>query len=180
MDEELESLVVKVRADGAGFAREVAAMRRELSEGIGEGAGAAARGLENALLRATRNGRVGFDDLGRAALRTLGQIAAEALKIEVGGGGQGALTAAIAGLLGAPGRAVGGLVSPGKAYRVGEAGPETFVPASSGRIVPHGGGGRGPVNVTVNVAVPRDAGAPFMARTGAQIARQLRQVMGSV
>lgn len=42
-----------------------------------------------------------------------------------------------------PGRAVGGSVMPGQAYRVGEFGPETFVPTTAGRIVPKGAGGGG-------------------------------------
>jgi len=48
-------------------------------------------------------------------------------------------------------RAAGGPVERGEAYVVGEAGPELFVPASSGLIVPNGGlaavGGGGDVNV---------------------------------
>ena len=39
------------------------------------------------------------------------------------------------------GRATGGSVSAGQAYRVGEFGPETFIPNGSGRIVPRGGSG---------------------------------------
>lgn len=42
-----------------------------------------------------------------------------------------------------PGRAIGGSVMPGQAYRVGEFGPETFVPTTAGRIVPKGGTGGG-------------------------------------
>lgn len=53
-----------------------------------------------------------------------------------------------------PGRAVGGPVSAGRLYLVGERGPETFVPNSNGTIVPNGAGGG---NVTVNVSV--NAGA---------------------
>jgi hypothetical protein len=42
------------------------------------------------------------------------------------------------------GRATGGTVTAGQAYRVGEFGPETFIPNGvSGRIVPNGGGGGG-------------------------------------
>jgi len=42
------------------------------------------------------------------------------------------------------GRAAGGTVTAGQAYRVGEFGPETFIPNGvSGRIVPNGGGGGG-------------------------------------
>lgn len=46
------------------------------------------------------------------------------------------------GLLGAllTGRQGGGPVNAGQAYRVGEAGPELFVPNVSGRIMPHGAG----------------------------------------
>jgi hypothetical protein len=44
-------------------------------------------------------------------------------------------------------RAAGGSVSAGQAYRVGEFGPEVFVPNSSGRIVPNAGTG----NVTINM-----------------------------
>ena len=36
---------------------------------------------------------------------------------------------------------MGGPVWPGGAFLVGERGPETFVPATAGTIVPHGRGG---------------------------------------
>lgn len=45
-----------------------------------------------------------------------------------------------ASLGGAPARASGGDVQAGRAYRVGERGPELFVPRESGTIVPSGGG----------------------------------------
>lgn len=45
-------------------------------------------------------------------------------------------------------RAAGGSVSAGQAYRVGEFGPETFIPNSSGRIVPNASMGG---NVTINL-----------------------------
>lgn len=46
------------------------------------------------------------------------------------------------------GRATGGGVNAGQPYRVGERGPETFVPTTPGRIVPAGRGGGG---IVVNV-----------------------------
>lgn len=49
------------------------------------------------------------------------------------------------------GRAAGGSVSAGQAYTVGEFGRETFIPNSSGRIVPNAGGGG--VNITINGAI---------------------------
>lgn len=49
------------------------------------------------------------------------------------------------------GRAVGGPVSGGTPYIVGEAGPEMFVPQGAGRIVPNSQIGGEPVNVTFNI-----------------------------
>lgn len=48
----------------------------------------------------------------------------------------------------APGRAHGGSVTSGQPYTVGERGPETFVPASSGRIMPAGSSGSS-VSITI-------------------------------
>jgi len=126
MDEEIERLVIAVRADTAGFARDVAQMRGELGGGLGEGAERAGRLIEGSLLRAIRGGRTGFDELRTAALRALDDIAGAALRggvrsllggVGLGGGGLGS---ALAGLLGAPGRATGGPVTAGRAYMVGE------------------------------------------------------------
>lgn len=47
------------------------------------------------------------------------------------------------------GKASGGPVTGGTPYNVGEAGPELFVPNSSGTIIPNGGMG-GTVNITIN------------------------------
>jgi phage-related protein len=55
------------------------------------------------------------------------------------------------------GRAMGGPVTSGTSYIVGEQGPELFTPSRSGTIIPNhalGGGGRGSViNLTVNGAI---------------------------
>lgn len=52
------------------------------------------------------------------------------------------------------GKALGGAVHAGSAYRVGESGPEVFVPSVPGNIVPRGkaGGGGLVINSTVNAA----------------------------
>ncbi len=177
MDEDFDAVGLRVRADISGFARDVADMRATLSDGLSGGADAAGRGIEAALRRAARTGRLEFEDLARVAGRALGEIAAAALKIEFGSGGGGsAVSSVAAGLLGLPGRATGGPVAPGRAYVVGESGPELFVPTSSGRVE-RGGGARGTVNVTVNVAAPRDAGREFMAQTGRQVAREVRRAL---
>ena len=55
-------------------------------------------------------------------------------------------------------------------------GPELFVPTSSGRIET-ARGGRGPVSVTVNVAAPAGSAPQFMARSGRQVARAVRDAI---
>jgi hypothetical protein len=55
------------------------------------------------------------------------------------------------------GRQHGGPVSPGQAFLVGEAGPELFVPNTSGRIVPQGAGGH-TFNFTTNIQAGVDPG----------------------
>ena len=50
-----------------------------------------------------------------------------------------------------PGRAMGGPVSAGKPYMVGERGPELFMPRQGGSIIPNNALGGGSTNVVVNV-----------------------------
>jgi phage-related protein len=58
------------------------------------------------------------------------------------------------------GRAMGGPVSSGTSYVVGERGPELFVPNTSGTIIPNGGGGGGStINLTVNGAIDAEGTA---------------------
>ncbi len=171
-----------VRADGAAFARDVQAMRESLEGSLGDGANAAGRGIETALARAARSGKFAFEDLANVAAKALADIAAAALKVELGGAaGSGAtagLSGLVSGLLGLPGRATGGPVGPGRAYLVGERGPEVFVPTSSGRVEVAGGQrAAAAVNVTVNVAAPREAGPDFMAKTGRQVAQSVRRAL---
>lgn len=176
MGEDLDALALNVRADKDAFARDVADMRGTLAGTLTEGAEAAGRGIESALRRAARTGRLEFEDLARVAGRALGDIAAAALRLDGGSGLGSAIGGAGAGLLGLPGRATGGPVSPGQAFLVGERGPELFVPSSAGRVETMGSRGA-VVNVTVNVAAPREAGAPFMAQTGRQVARSVRRAL---
>lgn len=80
MDEEIERLVVSVRADTAGFARDVAAMQNSLEGPFASGVDRAGRALETTLVRAVRSGSMGFEDLGRIANQVLGEIAAGAMR----------------------------------------------------------------------------------------------------
>lgn len=81
------------------------------------------------------------------------------------GGGVGGLLGGLAGLFGGA-RAGGGDVDPGKAFLVGEKGPEIFAPKSAGTIIPNhslaiGGGSRNQVvnNHRVNVNVTAAPGS---------------------
>ncbi|WP_340265313.1 tail tape measure protein [Sphingobium mellinum] len=177
MDEEIETLVVRVRADTQGLARDVEAMRGEMEGPLASGAERAGRRIEQGLLRAVRSGRFGFEELRRVASAALEEIAAGAVRSAAGsiGGTGGALLNLASMALGLPGRATGGPVAPGRAYVVGERGPELFVPTTSGQVVAHGGGAR---DVRVQIAVSgrgegRDS-ARMLARSARQVARAVK------
>ena len=181
MDEEIERLVVSVRADTAGFAKDVEAMRSSLEGPLVSGADKAGRGIENALVRAVRNGKLGFEDLGKTALSILDQIAAEAVRggidalVGSGGAGGSGLGNLLAGLLaGAPGRATGGPVSPGRAYVVGERGRELFVPASAGQVTAAAPTGGREVRVAITVNAPAGEGAKALQQSSRQVARAVK------
>ena len=184
MDEEIERLLVSVRADTAGFARDVAAMRAELDGPFAAGAEQAGRVLENALVRAIRAGRLGFEDLKRAALAAMAEIAAAAIRNGIGailgpakGSGQAALGGMLASLLGAPGKAIGGPVTPGRPYLVGERGPELFVATASGRIEAMSGGGVREVRVSIHVNAPAGSEPQALQASSRQVARAVRQAL---
>ena len=177
MDEEIERMVISVRADTSSFSRDVATMRGELEGPLAGGATRAGRVIEGALGRALATGKFGFEDMKKVALQAMGQIASASLKSLFGslGGGAGGsgvggvLTSAVSGLLGLPGRATGGPVSAGRGYMVGERGPELFVPQSAGRVERLGSGGGRDVRVSIAVSSPQ-AGDPGVLR---QSSRQL-------
>jgi hypothetical protein len=190
MDEEIERLVVSVRADTQGFARDVGIMRAELDGPFAAGLERAGRLLEGSLVRALQTGKFGFEDLRRIALSVLSEIASAAIRtgldsIFSSGGGQGgggglltSLTSIFSSFLGAPGRATGGPVSPGRAYRVGERGPELFVPTSSGRIDATVGGGATQINLNIRVSDNGRMSAPqSLHRSSRQVARAVREAL---
>lgn len=135
-------------------AQQMAELSKQLGDQIANGI---MSGLE-------RVGKDGFGGLMAAWRQTLAQMAADYLRSQLanlftrllgglfshlGGAGGGGGTLPDLGSLGnLGGRAGGGPVYAGTPYVVGERGPELFVPGSSGRIVPNGGGG-----VTVNMTV---------------------------
>ena len=178
---DLETLVVRVRADTSGFMAGINDIKREVDGPLADGIARAGGSIERALTRAAVSGKFGFEDLRRAAMSALAEIAQGALKANgVSGGSAGVISSligAVGGLFGAPGRATGGPVSGGRPYMVGERGPELFVPASTGRVEAADARGRGAVNVTINVATPRDASPAVMNQTANQVARAVRQAL---
>ena len=184
MDEEIERLVISVRADTAAFSKDVAMMRGELEGPLVAGVGRAGRMIDNALARAITTGKLGFDDLKRVALSAMAEIAAASLRSlfqSAGGGGiggsiLGGLTSLISGLLGPPGRATGGPVSAGRGYLVGERGPELFLPGSSGRVEPLQRGGRD-VRVAISVQTPAPADPMVLRQSSRQVARAVRSAL---
>jgi hypothetical protein len=185
MDEEIDRLVVSVRADTRAFAQDVAAMRAELDGPFADGLERAGSALERGLTSAIQRGKFGFDDLRRVALSVLSEIAAAAIRSGLNGGGGdgsgnllGTLGTLLGSALGAPGRATGGPVSPGRVYRVGERGPELFVPTSSGRIeASPASGAITHVRMTINVSDARGTAPAALERSSRHVARAVRQAL---
>ena len=189
MDDELEALLVEVRANTDGFRADIEGMRSAFDATVVEGFAQAGAVLERGLVAAIRRGTLGFDDLKRVALDALSQIAAQAVQGGIGAllGGQGAggagslgsfLGNAVGALLGLPGRAAGGPVSPGAAYLVGERGPEVFVPTSAGRVEAPADGGSRNVRVSIQIAQPKGSDAPTaLRRSSRQIASSVRRAL---
>ncbi|GAA0759110.1 phage-related minor tail protein [Erythromicrobium ramosum] len=188
MTDNFEELVIDVRASTDGFASDVEAMRRTLDGSLLDGFSRAGNVLERGLLGALRRGSLGFDDLKRVAFSALAEIAGYALQSGIGNlfggtsGGAGGLGnllgQSIGALFGLPGRATGGPVAPGRAYLVGERGPELFVPTAAGRVETGMAAPGRDVRVAIQVAVPRGQAAPTaMQRSSRQIASAVRRAL---
>lgn len=206
MTDEIDSLLIDVRASTQGFAADIAAMRGTVDSTLADGFARAGDVLERGLLGAIRKGSLGFDDLKRIAFNALDQIAAQAVTNLFGSGGKSGagglaglidLGGLVGSILGLPGRATGGPVSPGRGYLVGERGPELFVPTSAGKVLPSqppiaGGWAGAPspmappapaappreVRVSINVTTPRGSDAPqALQRSGRQVASAVRRAL---
>ena len=189
MSDPVDTLLIDVRASTQGFAQDVAQMRSTFDGTLIEGFSRAGDVLERGLLGAIRRGSLGFDDLRRVALSVIGDIAAQAVgglfAGQNDGGGAGNIVLGLGNLvgsiLGLPGRATGGPVSPGRGYLVGERGPELFVPTSAGQVVPHAAPGSSharEVRVSIQVNAPRGSEAPqALQRSSRQIASAVRRAL---
>ena len=189
MDDELDSLLVEVRASTQGFAQDIAEMRGTVDTMLVDGFSRAGNALERGLTGAIRRGSLGFDDLKRIALNTINEISAQAVQnlfSGLPGGGLGGLLnlgGLVGSVLGLPGRATGGPVSPGQGYLVGERGPEMFVPTSSGRVENFesrggGSGGGRDVRVAINIVSPQSSSVPqSLQRSSRQVASAVRRAI---
>ncbi|WFL78836.1 tail tape measure protein [Altererythrobacter arenosus] len=186
MDEPMDELVVEVRAATNGFASDLAQMRGAFDSTLLDGFERAGSVLERGLAKAIRSGSLGFGELKRNAMQALDEIASRALQMGLdaifgsSGGTGGAVGGLLTSLLGLPGRATGGPVSPGRGYVVGERGPELFVPTSAGRVeagMPGQPSGRD-VRVSIQLATPRGASAPTsLRRSSRQVASAVRRAL---
>lgn len=191
-DDPIETLLVDVRASTQGFTADIQAMRASLDANLVDGFSRAGSVLEQGLLSAVRRGGAGFDDLKRVALRTMDEIAARAVQTGLGSIGIGSASAGngalglggllpgtLGAMLGLPGRATGGPVSPGRPYLVGERGPELFVPTSAGRVEANGDAHPSrDVRVAIQIAAPRGASAPAaLQRSARQVASSVRRAL---
>jgi phage-related minor tail protein len=193
MDDSIDTLMIDVRASTQGFQSDIETMRSVVDTTLGGGFAKAGDVLERGLLSAIRRGSLGFDDLKRAALQTMDEIAAQALRSGIGslfaggaaaaggGGGIGQLLSGVVGsLFGLPGRATGGPVAPGRGYVVGERGPELFVPTSAGRVEMPASGGTRDVRVSIQLAAPRGTTAPTaLRRSSRQVASAVRRSLSN-
>lgn len=185
MNDEIDSLLIEVRAGTDDFARDIAQMRGQVDGTLVSGFTRAGDALERGLSGAIRKGALGFDDLKRTAASVLDTIAGQAAQtlasalVGSGAGGGLDLSGLLTGVLGLPGRATGGNVAPGRGYVVGERGPELFVPTSAGRIET-GSATRRDVSVAINLSAPRGASTPqSLQRSSRQVASAVRRALSN-
>lgn len=164
-------------------AEELEGLVKRSSDAVGEFALEAARAIQNSLgdqLFNIMQGR--FDDIGTQFKATLDRMVADALAAQLAkkifgdfdttgkvGGWAGSIFGGLGKIFGGA-RAAGGPVSPGRAYLVGEKGPELMVPSGAGRIIPNGQFGGGGVVVNMNVYGVRDSSD--LRQSSAQVAAQ--------
>ncbi|MDT0576533.1 tail tape measure protein [Croceicoccus sp. F390] len=185
MDDDLDAMMIDVRANTQGFAADIAKMRSQFDTTLIDGFSRSGDVLERSLSGALRNGKLGFDDLKRAAINVLDDIAGRAMQAgmaQMGGAGGGLLSAGtslLSSILGLPGRATGGNVAPNAAYLVGERGPEVFVPTAAGRIE-QGASMAQPRDVRVSIHLttpPGGTAAQNLQRSSRQVASAVRRAL---
>jgi phage-related minor tail protein len=183
----VQTLLIDVRASTQGFAQDISAMRSGFDTTLLPGFTQAGSTLDSALTQALKKSSSGFGDLRTTALKALSDIAASAsssllsgaLGMESSSNATSGISSLIGSVLGLPGRATGGPVSPGQAYLVGERGPELFVPTSAGSVASNGALNGASRNVSVSIqlnSAGNDAPAA-MQRSSRQVASAVRRAL---
>jgi hypothetical protein len=190
--DQTQSLMIDVRANTQGFSQDLASMRGSFDNTLVAGFTQAGAVLDSGLANALAKGTNGFTALRATAMGALNDIAAQAngsmfnaVTSDSGSASMVGLTGLLgvsglmSTLMGLPGRATGGPVSPGQPYLVGERGPEMFVPTSAGSIAANGSGGGGrDVNVAINVNAPAGGSTPqSLQRSSRQVASAVRRAL---
>lgn len=135
------------------------------------------KGMEDALLKFVRTGKLDFKSLANSIVDDIIRIQiqrnitgplAEAMSKPKDWAGGGGILSGIGDFFGGLFRADGGPVSANSPYIVGERGPELFVPGAGGAIVPNNAlGGGGDNNVTINFNVQAIDAASFRSSLAA-------------
>lgn len=108
------------------------------------------KGIEDSFVNFAKTGKLSVKDLFKSIAETILRSQIQSLLARTFGGGFGGGGSFLGNLFSAfvGSRAAGGPVQAGRAYRVGESGPETFVPTGGGTIVP---GASATTSVTYNI-----------------------------
>ena len=134
----------------------------------------AATSIQSNLARAAERGEFSMKKLTQSLLKDLRRFAIDSfVRQPIQNLLTNALTSSFGGANFGGGRANGGPVAPGSAYRVGERGPELFAPGAAGTIRPLNASG-----VTVNIALPGVTDAASFRRSETQIAAALARAVG--
>lgn len=164
VDEAIEALTAQLNALGPAAQSAADEVQPAMAE-ISTYADEAARNIQDALgdtLQASLSGN--FDSIGGLWKRMLTRMVAEAAAAQLNTylfGAKGAGGGALGGLgdifefltkgFSVAPRAAGGPITPGRAYLVGEKGPEIVVPRASGTVLPNGAGMAAAPTFVVNV-----------------------------
>lgn len=165
---------------------ELPALAEPVAEEMSDFARQAARNIQDALgdsLEAALSGN--FRSIGRLWLQTIQRMAAQAAAARLNelifgsigqkGGSLGEWGQAIVNFF--KPRAMGGPVTSGQGYLVGERGPELFVPRASGTIVPNGAmGAMGGMTYSPTVVIQGDVGPATVALVEQALARERRRM----
>lgn len=179
---EIDRLFVTIGADLTNLRNDLALAAKTIDQSVNGPLSQAALGLDdvffrissniaNSLTLAAETGKFSFKDMVNSILRDLQRLALNKFLF-------GPLNSFFNDILGgfslSGSRAGGGPVLPGRAFMVGEHGPELFVPNSSGRIVP---GNTSGAPTIINFNFPPGTDADSFRRSESQISALVSRVV---